>query len=488
MKKYIGLVCGAVLFALLAAGCSGAFGFDGKVGGLDAGNGGTGNGGGTGAGDNGEDNPFAGTTWENSEDGFTLAFTSGDTCKITEGTTKAASIARAATAGQINASTYSYTWKLNDNGSFTATLTIYNSTRGYATFTITASGESGTLTITASSAHYAFKKTTGGSSSGGTTTETPDSFSISTTDGKLVKYTIGDKTDITIPNTVTYIGASAFNGCGKLTSVRIPATVESIGKDAFSGCPNAKVYYDGTQEDWNHILFYTEKLDSTTTSTGLDGRTITGKEDKTWKLDSLDVLAWRCSEGTRIREYRGDKENVRIPLGATQLSETFKDNKTLKSVVIPSSVTEIEMYVFSGCTSLTSVTISNGVTSIGSLSFAECSSLESIVLPDSMTKISAYVFQDCTSLKNVIIPGRVTSIGNSAFRTCSSLESVTIPSSVTNIGQYVFLSCDKLTTVKYEGTKEQWDAIEFTEGGSGLYGKTITGKNAEGKETTWVVD
>ena len=483
MKKYIGLVCGAVLLVALAAGCSGAFGFDGKdVSGLGAGNdGGTGSGGGSG---NGKDNPFAGTVWEDSTNGITLSFDE-DTCKITKGTVKTASIARAATSGSVNGGSYSYTWKLNDDGSFTATLR-YNGYE-YATFTITASGaSSGTLTITASSASYPFKKTTG--TGGGTATETPGTFSISTADGKLVKYTIGDKTDITIPDTVTYIGANAFNGCGKLTSVKIPATVESIGKGAFSGCPNAKVYYDGTQEDWNRILFYTEKLDSTATSTGLDGRTITGKDDKTWKLNDLSVLAWRCSEGTRIREYRGDEETVKIPLGATQLNETFKDNTTLKSVVIPSSVTEIEMYAFSGCTSLTSVTISNGVTSIESLSFAKCSSLESIVLPDSMTKISAYAFQDCTSLKSVIIPGRVTSIGNGAFRTCSSLESVTIPSSVTSIGQYVFLSCDKLTTVKYDGTKEQWDAIQFTEGGPGLYGKTITGKDAEGKETTWTVN
>ena len=384
MKKYIGLVCGAVLFALLAAGCSGAFGFDGKnVGelGTETGGGSTGDGGGSG---NGKDNPFKGTTWEDSTNGITLSFDE-DTCKITKGTVKTASIARAATSGSVNGGSYSYTWKLNDDGSFTATLR-YNGYE-YATFTIDASGAvSGTLRIGTDT--YTFGKKT--STGGGTATETPGTFSISTVDGKLVKYTIGDKTDITIPDTVTYIGANAFNGCGKLTSVRIPATVESIGKGAFSGCPNAKVYYDGTQEEWNRILFYTEKLDSTATSTGLDGRTITGKDDKMWKLNDLSVLAWRCSEGTRIREYRGDEETVKIPLGATQLNETFKDNTTLKSVVIPSSVTEIEMYAFSGCTSLTSVTISNGVTSIESLAFDKCKSLESILMPDSKTKFAAY--------------------------------------------------------------------------------------------------
>ena len=302
MKKYIGLVCGAVLFALLAAGCSGAFGFDGKnVGelGTETGGGSTGDGGGSG---NGKANPFKGTTWEDSTNGITLSFDE-ETCKITKGTVKTASIARAATAGQVNAGTYSYTWKLNDDGSFTATLTIYNSTRGYATFTITASGASnGTLTITASSASYPFKKTTGGGTGGGTATETLGTFTIND-DGKLVKYTIGNETDITIPETVTYIGDNAFNGCGKLTSVTIPDSVTSIGWYAFQNCTELKevsipssvtnmgssafdmcnnlatVNYDGTQEQWNAI----------TRSRNFEGKMITGKDangNKTeWKSE-----------------------------------------------------------------------------------------------------------------------------------------------------------------------------------------------------------
>ena len=107
-------MCGAVLFALLAAGGSGAFGLDGKdVGEL-----------GSGAGGNDKNNPFKGTVWEYSDanSGFTLEFTSNNACKITEGTVKAAGIARAAVIGQINGGTYAYTCDENDNGSFTATL------------------------------------------------------------------------------------------------------------------------------------------------------------------------------------------------------------------------------------------------------------------------------------------------------------------------------------------------------------------------------
>lgn len=463
MKKYIGLVCGAVLFALLAAGCSGAFGFDGKDvgnGGLGAGNGGdTGNGGGTGTDGSNKDNPFKGTTWENSTNGFTLEFTSDDECKITEGTTKAASIAREATAGQINASTYSYTWKLNDDGSFTATLTIYHSTRGYATFTITASGESGMLTITASGATCTFEKKTGGTGTGtgtgtgsGTETEPPDTFTIND-DGKLVKYTIGDKTDITIPDTVRYIGASAFQGCRTLTSVTIPASVESIGLNAFSGCPYLKVYYDGTKEKWNHILFYTTQTVSTTTATGLDGKTITGNDNTSWKFDNLDSLVWKCRVGMEIYDYTKSEEIVRIPLGTLSIARAsndiriFEGKTAIKQVIMPDTVIEILSEAFSGCTGLESISISNGITSIVNKMFIYCTSLASVTIPDSVTRIESQAFEDCKSLASVSLPEGLTSIGLRAFRNCTSLTGITIPDTVTDMGAQAFFGCESLERV-----------------------------------------
>ena len=81
------------------------------------------------------------------------------------------------------------------------------------------------------------------------------------------------------------------------------------------------------------------------------------------------------------------------------------------------------------CTSLTSVTISNSVTSIGWGAFLECESLASVT-----------------------IGNNVTIIGHSAFGVCTNLTSVTIPNSVTSIGARVFEGCTNLTNVKFEGT------------------------------------
>ncbi|MGN0855193.1 MAG: leucine-rich repeat domain-containing protein, partial [Kiritimatiellia bacterium] len=98
----------------------------------------------------------------------------------------------------------------------------------------------------------------------------------------------------------------------------------------------------------------------------------------------------------------------------------------------------------SGCTSLTSVTIPDSVTSIGNYAFYYCTSLTSVTIPDSVTSIGASAFYGCISLTGVTIPNSVESIGDSAFSGCTSLTSVTIPDSVESIGNYAFARCSGL--------------------------------------------
>jgi hypothetical protein len=98
--------------------------------------------------------------------------------------------------------------------------------------------------------------------------------------------------------------------------------------------------------------------------------------------------------------------------------------------------------IFSECSSLTTVTIGNSVTSIGSGAFQYCSDLTSVTIGNSVTSIGDGAFHSCSGLTSVTIPNSVTSIGRYAFHSCSGLTSVTIPNSVTSIGERAFYGWD----------------------------------------------
>ena len=112
--------------------------------------------------------------------------------------------------------------------------------------------------------------------------------------------------------------------------------------------------------------------------------------------------------------------------------------RSLTSLVIPDSVTNIGDYAFSGCRSLTDIVIPDSVTNIGDYAFWNCRSLTDIVIPNSVTSIGESAFYECSSLTEVVIPDSVTSIGDKAFHTCSSLTNIDIPDSVTSIGDGAF--------------------------------------------------
>ena len=151
-------------------------------------------------------------------------------------------------------------------------------------------------------------------------------------------------------------------------------------------------------------------------------------------------------------ETYGDLEYYVLDDGTVNITGYYGSAET---VVIPDtidgkSVTSIGAWVFSGFTSLTSITIPDSVTSIGEYAFGGCTSLTSITIPDSVTSIGDSAFGGCTSLTSITIPDSVTSIGDSAFWNCTSLKSIKIPDGVTSISYSAFNGCTSLTTIDVE--------------------------------------
>jgi hypothetical protein len=146
--------------------------------------------------------------------------------------------------------------------------------------------------------------------------------------------------------------------------------------------------------------------------------------------------------------YRTTIKTIVIDSGVTTIGNTaFYECSNLVSVTIPNSVTTIENYAFYECGNLVSVTIPNNVMIIGNEVFRNCSSLISISIPNSVKFIGTSAFWGCSSLTSVTIPNSIKTIYDYTFFNCSSLDSVIIGNSVRSIGHRAFYNCSGLTSI-----------------------------------------
>ncbi|GMI49169.1 hypothetical protein TrCOL_g6102 [Triparma columacea] len=123
----------------------------------------------------------------------------------------------------------------------------------------------------------------------------------------------------------------------------------------------------------------------------------------------------------------------------------FYKCSSLTAITLPDGVTTIGEDAFYGCSSLAAITIPDSVMSIGDGAFWGCSSLTVITIPNYVMSIGNYAFDMCSSLTAITIPDGVMWIGEGAFEDCSSLAAITIPDSVASIGHWAFRDCSALT-------------------------------------------
>ncbi len=338
-------------------------------------------------------------------------------------------------------------------------------------------------------------------------------------------------TDLVIPNGVTSIGSSAFYNCSSLTSITIPDSVTSIGEDAFCRCSSLtsvtisdSITSIGDLAFWGCSSLTSVTIGNDVTSIGRSAFEYCYKLVEVYNKSSLTITKGSNNNGNvayyaldvytdtsipskvdhrddgyifyidgdtvYLLGYSGNDTELTLPENYNSKNYeiykyAFYERSSLTSVTIGNGVTSIGDYAFSGCSSLTSVTIGESVTSIGWYAFLDCTSLTSVTIGNGVTSIGHSAFLDCTSLNAVhitdiakwcaidfshfvsdnplyyaknlylngklvtdlVIPDGVTSICDHAFRYCSSLTSVTIPDSVTSIGEDAFYNCGGLTSV-----------------------------------------
>ncbi len=155
-----------------------------------------------------------------------------------------------------------------------------------------------------------------------------------------------------------------------------------------------------------------------------------------------------------VTGYVGPGGAVTVPATLSGLpvlrigDSAFRDNTSLTAITIPEGVVRIEFNAFFGCRSLTNVSLPNSLTNIADHAFRECSRLPGIALGSGLLSIGTAAFYSCGSLTHLTIPDGVLTIGDSAFFYCTNLASATLGANVTNVGSRAFAGCKSLTSVR----------------------------------------
>ena len=262
---------------------------------------------------------------------------------------------------------------------------------------------------------------------------------------------------ISIPSTVTSVGALAFAQCAGLVRVVFrdgdtPITLTNASSNAlFNGSPVTKLYL-GRDVVYSNTTYPTFKGNTSIEELTIGSQVTTIPSSSFYGCSNMTKVSFSGSKLTKIDDYAFQScsklENVSLPRSVTTFGKSaFSGCTGLTSASLRTSSTSLSESLFSGCTNLTSVTLPSSLTTIGSSTFYNCSKLSYISLPNTLTTIGASAFYGCKQLSSVTIPNSVTSIGGSAFSGCSGLTSITLPTSVTVINAATFQGCTNLASL-----------------------------------------
>lgn len=266
--------------------------------------------------------------------------------------------------------------------------------------------------------------------------------------GNAAFYDCKNLVSVTIPDSVTTVGDKAFRFCRNLVSITLPSNIKELGINAFACCKNLNsVTYLGINEPYNeknkseNNVFYGSPVEKVMVPINYKNNSFCSIEVQKEKYALQDKLKGSCGDGVEYVFNVNTGELIITGIGE------MADYNYYPDILNISPWDSCKEYI-------TSVTIAEGVTSIGCGAFYDCKNLTCICIPSSVTKIDNFAFSGCIGLKSLNIANNITHIGESAFWGCKNLISVTIPETVCYIENHAFACCENLKTVTYCGTIE----------------------------------
>ncbi|MCR5331944.1 MAG: leucine-rich repeat protein [Lachnospiraceae bacterium] len=172
-------------------------------------------------------------------------------------------------------------------------------------------------------------------------------------------------------------------------------------------------------------------------------------------VTSADIPAY--IDGVKVRiiadwvfQYKENLKHLTLPEGLEKIGQGNFMGLLLKEIDIPDSVTFLGKYCFNDNAVVEKIDLGS-IVSIGESSFCEMESLKSITIPGSCKKVGDWCFRDCPALKTITVAEGVESIGQGFSRSNDSVETIKLPASLKSIGNYSFRWCTGLNNVTVGG-------------------------------------
>lgn len=206
---------------------------------------------------------------------------------------------------------------------------------------------------------------------------------------------------------VTSIGECGFYQCSGLKNLTLPRTLTSIGNWCFYGDKNIENLYISNIGNW-------------------------------------------CA--TNIGS------SYSSPFSWSKKGNIFLNNSLVTNLVIPSGITSINSFTFSGCNCIKTVSFPDSLTTINNNAFEHCNDINQIIFGNGLKTISSYAFSYCNGLTDLSLPDGLELVQSYAFGWCASLERINIPASVSTIGTCAFCETGNLSEISVSETNTKYDS------------------------------
>lgn len=249
-------------------------------------------------------------------------------------------------------------------------------------------------------------------------------------------------TKLIIPSDITAIAAFAFYHYYNLTSIIIPNNIISIGWAAFDNCKNLKSVYIGNGvKSIEDFAFY-----------GCTGELTINCNipSHQYHIDDFTGQEWEgrgAFEGSEFTKVSIGNDVTEIGISAFNCCKSLECfNGKFASLDNRCLIIDKSLVSFAPA-GLTEYTIPSGTTRIEWKAFCSCNNLMSVTIPSSVTSIGMDAFSNCSRLSSITIPDGITRIGDGAFKGCTSLSSITLGKNVSSIGEWAFERCNNLKSI-----------------------------------------